>query len=102
MKAYSNGHEQLIRMYGDFGMPIIEIDPAIIPRGGPQLAELLVRAGLAPNAAAAGRLIRGGRVCVDGKKAMLPSAAVSPVLLKRGVTLRLGRAVCRRAVMMKR
>lgn len=102
MKTYAKGQELLIRMCGDFGMPIIEIDPAIIPRGGLQLAELLVRAGLAPNASAAGRLIRGGRVCVDDKKVMLPSAAVSPALLKCGVTLRLGKAACRRAVMMKR
>lgn len=102
MKAYSNGHEQLIRMYGDFGMPIIEIDPAIIPRGGPQLAELLVRAGLAPSPAAAGRFIEAGRVSVDGERAARSSSAVPPALLKCGVTLRLGKAACRRAVIMKR
>lgn len=102
MKTYAKGQELLIRMCGDFGMPIVEIDPACIPRKGLPIAELLVRAGLAPSPAAAGRFIEAGRVSVDGERAARSSSAVSPALLKCGVTLRLGKAACRRAVMMKR
>ena len=98
----SDRFDLLVRMYGDFGMPIVEIDPAIIPGSGLPLAELLVCAGLAPSLAAAGRFICSGRVSVDGEMIVRPSAAISPIRLKSGAALSLGHRVFRCAVMMKR
>lgn len=94
--------DQLVRMYGDFGMPIIEIDPAIIPKCGLPLVELLRLTRLAPTGAAAGKLIRAGRVFLNGENVRQASAVVSLALLKKGSALSLGGRIARCAVMMKR
>ena len=101
MKDRSLASDQLVRMYGDFGMPIIEIDPAIIPKRGIPLVELLLLTRLAPTGAA-GRLIRAGRVSLNGEIVLRTSAVISPALLKKGSALSLGGRISRCAVMMKR
>ena len=102
MKDRSLASDQLVRMYGDFGMPIIEIDPAIIPKFGIPLVELLLLTRLAPTGAAAGRLIRAGRVSLNGEIVLRTSAVISPALLKKGASLSPGGRIARCAVMMKR
>lgn len=102
MNAYDNASDWLIRTYGDFGMPITEIDPAVIPLRGMPIIDLMLLTGLAPNRSAAGRFIESGRVSVDGKKVTRSYTAIPPSLLRCGVSLCFGSRVFRRAVMMKR
>ena len=102
MKDRSLASDQLVRMYGDFGMPIIEFDPAIIPKRGMPLVELLRFTHLAPANTTAGNLIRAGRVFLNGENVRQASAVVSLALLKKGSVLSLGGRIARCAVMMKR
>ena len=83
----------------DSNMPTTEISEQALENGGILLPELMVACGLAASKTEARRLIQQGGVSVNEEKADSIGRAITAQELQKGVKLRRGKKVFRRAVL---
>lgn len=90
-------------LFGDGGnienAPITEITVAELTDGAIQVAELLVKTGIAPSKGEARRLIQQGGVSVNGEKAEAPNALVAEAALRDGIMLKKGKKIYHRVIL---
>ena len=83
----------------DSNMPTTEISEQVLENGGILLPELMVACGLAASKTEARRLIQQGGVSVNEEKADSIGRVITAQELQKGVKLRRGKKVFRRAVL---
>ena len=83
----------------DSNMPTTEISEQALENGGILLPELMVACGLAASKTEARRLIQQGGVSVNEEKADSVGRVITAQELQKGVKLRRGKKVFRRAVL---
>ena len=83
----------------DSNMPTTEISEQALENGGILLPELMVACGLAASKTEARRLIQQGGVSVNEEKADSIGRVITAQELQKGVKLRRGKKVFRRAVL---
>ena len=83
----------------DSNMPTTEISEQALENGGILLPELMVACGLAASKTEARRLIQQGGVSVNEEKADSIGRVITAQELQKGVKLRRGKTVFRRAVL---